>query len=95
MTVGCEETGMSDGGNGEREVVKEEWNDNNVTFSLSPDRTDDGHGLPGAPAAGVPPHAAGVALRLRRLPGAVRLRHRATVVVDEVCVCVEGGGSCL
>lgn len=63
----------------------------NTTFPTSApppssaDRPDVRHRVPCAAAADVLLHAAGVALRLRRLPGTLRVRRGAPVVVEEVC----------
>lgn len=43
-----------------------------VSLLVSVDRTDDCYSVSSAAAAGVLPHAAGVALRLHRLPGTFR-----------------------
>lgn len=47
-------------------------------------RADVGDGLPGEAAAGVLPHAAGVALRFHRLAGTLPVRPGAADVVEEV-----------
>lgn len=69
-------------------------NGSNVTvhvfkLSVPSDRPDVCHRVSCPAAAGVLPHAAGLAFRLRSLPGTLRLCHRAAVVVEEVCVARE------
>lgn len=55
-------------------------------LSVSADRTDVCDSVSSAAAAGVLPHAAGLALRLHGLPGTFWVCRWATVVVEEVCV---------